>query len=145
MFELSLSLKKIEEEINFAKGNLRKLSNLISGTKKEIKNYEVKLKKYAKQKDEVGFKKIEVVLKNLQVRLDDSQKELNILNDKYDAKTIKMLQEEKKSILSKINKQGNKQILDQQRLTNVRVEKEYNVIRDNYVLAVKTVMDFIET
>ncbi|WP_151762558.1 hypothetical protein, partial [Acinetobacter junii] len=131
MFELSLSLKKIEEEINFAKGNLRKLSNLISGTKKEIKNYEVKLKKYAKQKDEVGFKKIEVLLKNLQVRLDDSQKELNILNDKYDAKTIKMLQEEKKSILSKINKQGNKQILDQQRLTNVRVEKEYNVIRDN--------------
>lgn len=145
MIELSLSLKKIEEEINFAKDNLRKLSNLISGTKKEIKNYEVKLKKYAKQKDEVGFKKIEVVLKNLQVRLDDSQKELNILNDKYDAKTIKMLQEEKKSILSKINKQGNKQILDQQRLTNVRVEKEYNVIRDNYVLAVKTVMDFIET
>ena len=104
VIELSLSLKKIEEEINFAKGNLRKLSNLISGTKKEIKNYEVKLKKYAKQKDEVGFKKIEVVLKNLQVRLDDSQKELNILNDKYDAKTIKMLQEEKKSILSKINK-----------------------------------------
>jgi len=137
VFELSLSLKKIEEEINFAKDNLRKLSNLISGTKKEIKNYEVKLKKYAKQKDEVGFKKIEVVLKNLQVRLDDSQKELNILNDKYDAKTIKMLQEERKSILSKINKQGNKQILDQQRLTNVRVEKEYNVIRDNYVLAVR--------
>lgn len=102
MFELSLSLKKIEEEINFAKGNLRKLSNLISGTKKEIKNYEVKLKKYAKQKDEVGFKKIEVVLKNLQVRLDDSQKELNILNDKYDAKTIKMLQEEKSQFYRKL-------------------------------------------
>ena len=54
MIELSLSLKKIEEEINFAKDNLRKLSNLISGTKKEIKNYEVKLKKYAKQNDPTG-------------------------------------------------------------------------------------------
>ena len=145
MIELSLSLKKIEEEINFAKTNIRKLSNLISGTKKEIENYEVKFKKYAKQKDEVGFKKIEIVLKNLQVRLDNSQKELNILNDKYDEKTIKKLQEEKKLILSKIKKQGNKQILDQQLLSNAKVEKEYNVIRDNYVLAVKTVMDFIET
>lgn len=134
----------IDAKISAIKSEKRRIENQLEGVKKEIKWYEVKLKKAVKQKNEALKEKIQTIIADLQLKLSHHEDDLIVFNKNYGIDEIKKLAEEKKQILVDLKQVEHRKQMQRQENVNQEVILGYNSKRQKFVDVIKATVQRID-